>query len=419
MRFLHAADLHIDSPLRGLEAYDGAPADRIRSATREAFENLISLAIGENVDFVILAGDLFDGKWPDIRTGLWTANQFRRLEREQIPVYMIRGNHDAVSEVRQRVRWPDNVHEFPVDQPQTFVIEHLGVALHGRGFATREVSEDLAAGYPDPVPDVLNIGVLHTSLTGDPDHDTYAPTTADVLVLRGYDYWALGHIHARRTIREEPRIEFPGNTQGRHVKETGAKGVLLVTLLERQIESVEFRPIDVLRWHLADVELTPESDLDDLYGRVSTALYECHEAADGRFSAIRIRLRGACACHSHLTRRAQLEETIAEIRNLAASIHSDIWIEKVVVETTPPVDLDQMRRGADLMGDLLRTIDQLANGPESELLELAESLQPLAGKAPLELEQAGICLDDPEQLRHWVRQAEGILVSRLYESDQD
>ena len=106
MRFLHAADLHIDSPLRGLEAYEGAPADRIRSATREAFENLITLATDECVDFIVLAGDLFDGKWPDIRTGLWTAAQFRRLERKGIPVYLIRGNHDAVSEVRQRVNYP-------------------------------------------------------------------------------------------------------------------------------------------------------------------------------------------------------------------------------------------------------------------------------------------------------------------------
>lgn len=415
MRFLHAADLHIDSPLRGLETYEGAPADRIRSATREAFENLVTLAIDECVAFVVLAGDLFDGKWPDIRTGLWTANQFRRLERADIPVYLIRGNHDAVSEVRQRVRWPAIVREFPVDQAATFVDEALGVALHGRGFATREVAEDLAAGYPDPNPELFNIGVLHTSLTGDPEHDTYAPTTEDVLVLRGYDYWALGHIHARRTVREEPRIEFPGNTQGRHVKETGAKGALLVTVHERQVESVEFRSLDVLRWHVADVELTSESDLDDLFSRVSTALYECHEVADDRFSAIRIRIRGACACHSQLTRASQLEEVIAEIRSLAASIHSDIWIEKVIVETTPPVDIEQMRRSADLMGDLLRTIDQLANGSESDLLELTAALQPLAGKAPLELEQAGIRLDDPEQLRHWVRQAEGILVSRLYE----
>ena len=171
----------------------------------------------------------------------------------------------------------------------------------------------------------------------------------------------------------------------------------------------------MLRWHLADVELTPESDLEDLLQRVSAELACCREESDGRFTAVRVRVRGACACHSQLTRASGVEEVVAEIRNLAA-IYSDVWIEKVILETSPPVDLDQMRRGADLMGDLLRTINQLATGSDDELLELAQSLQPLAVKAPLELEQAGIRLDDPESLRHWVRQAEGILVSRLYEN---
>lgn len=418
MRFIHAADLHIDSPLRGLEAYEGAPADRIRSATREAFENLISLAIDECVDFVLLAGDLFDGKWPDIKTGLWTVNQFRRLEKKGIAVYLIRGNHDAVSEVRKRIRWPENVHEFPVDAPKTVINEELGVAVHGRGFATREVSEDLAAGYPDAIPGLFNIGMLHTSLTGDPDHDTYAPTTEDVLVLRGYDYWALGHVHVRKTIREEPRIEFPGNPQGRHIKETGEKGVLLVSVTDRNLDYVEFNPVDVLRWYQVEIELHAEDDLDDLYQQVSAALSGCREKSDGRFSAIRVRIRGACACHSQLIDSSRSEEVIAEIRSMA-SAYNNVWMEKVVLETSPPVDIEQLRRGADLMGDLLRSIDELATGPEEALLDLADVLQPLMAKAPLELGQADIRLDDPETLRRWVRQAEGILVSRLHENAAD
>ena len=136
MKFIHAADLHIDSPLCGLEVYPGAPADRLRGATREALENLISLALRERVDFVIVAGDLFDGEWPDMKTGVWTAGQLRRLDRENIPVYLIRGNHDAVSRVRRSIRWPRSVREFSVNAPETFVDEDLAVALHGQGFRT-------------------------------------------------------------------------------------------------------------------------------------------------------------------------------------------------------------------------------------------------------------------------------------------
>ena len=198
-KFIHAADTHIDSRLLGLAAYEGAPVDRLRGASREAFANLVTLAIKEKVAFVIIAGDLFDGQWEDMRTGLWTAGQFRRLARENISVYLIRGNHDAASKVRARIDWPKNeqgaqiVHEFSVRKAETFQLADLGVALHGRGFAHQEAPDDLAKDYPDPVDGAFNIGVLHTSLSGDANHDTYAPTSEQVLVNKGYDYWALTH----------------------------------------------------------------------------------------------------------------------------------------------------------------------------------------------------------------------------------
>ena len=417
MKFLHAADLHIDSPLRGLEAYDGAPVDRIRSATREAFENLISLAINEHVDFVILAGDLFDGQWRDIQTGLWTARQFRRLEDAGITVYLLRGNHDALSEVDQRVRWPDNVIQFSVEAPRTVVDESLGVALHGQGFATREISDDIASRYPDPIPGMFNIGVLHTSLTGDPNHDTYAATTEDVLLLRGYDFWALGHIHARRTVREEPLIVFPGNTQGRHINERGEKGCLLVTVKDRNIENADFRATDVLRWHLIEIELDRDDELDELYAKVRQQLHEKHLSGDGRFSACRVVVRGAAKCHSQLVSRIGREESITEIRNIANSIDDDIWIEKVIFETSAPIDVDQIRRGNDLMGDLLRSVANLRREDDGTLAQLAAEFEPLTKKASLELQLAGITIDDAESIRRWLQQAEGLLVSMLCEEE--
>ena len=184
MKFLHAADLHLDAQLKGLEAYEGAPVARIRNATRVAFENVVALAIREKVAFVVLAGDLFDGKWTDQQTGLWTAGQFRRLEREGIKVYLLRGNHDAAAEVRQSTNWPANVSEFPVDRPGSFVDEQLRVALHGQGFSTRETQEDLAKNYPPPVAGLFNIGVLHTSLMGDPQHDRFRRSGADIGLRR-------------------------------------------------------------------------------------------------------------------------------------------------------------------------------------------------------------------------------------------
>lgn len=420
-KFIHAADTHIDSRLLGLAAYEGAPVEKLRGATRDAFANLVSLAIDEEVGFVIIAGDLFDGQWEDMRTGLWTAGQFRRLARANIPVYLIRGNHDAASKVRARIEWPKNdagdeiVREFSVRNAETLTLPDLGVAIHGRGFAHQEAPDDLARDYPEPVDGLFNIGVLHTSLGDDGKiHAKYAPTNVETLVNMGYDYWALGHIHKRQTIREEPRIEYPGNSQGRKINEPGAKGCLLVTVDEGAIERVEFRPTDVLRWHPEEIELNETDRLPELYDHVRRRLEAVHEGDDGRFTAARITIRGGCAAHEQLVRRGQREEAVAQIRNVANDI-DEVWIEKIILETSPPVDMEQLRKGSDLLGDLLRNVAQLSHDDE-QLIELAGTFRPLLDKAARELREADVSLEKPDPLRRWLEQAEALLVSRLTEA---
>ncbi|MCA9141717.1 MAG: DNA repair exonuclease [Planctomycetaceae bacterium] len=417
-KFIHTADLHIDSPLRGLEAYEGAPVEQFREATRVAFENLVTLAIDRQVAFVVIAGDLFDGKWQDMKTGLWTAGQFRRLERETIPVYLLRGNHDAASKVRQAVSWPENVREFSVRKPETFLLEEFGVALHGQGFSHQECNDDLAATYPQSVDGMFNIGVLHTSLTGSAEHDTYAPTSEAVLRSKGYDYWALGHIHQRSEppISSRPYIGYSGNTQGRHIRETGPRGCLLHTVVDGELDATEFIETDTLRWHLAEVNLNEQDNIVDLVKKVRQQVAACHEAGEGRFSAVRVVVRGACAAHRELVHALRREETLAEIRNLANEFDDEVWIEKIKFETKAPIDIEQLRKGSDLVSELLRTIDALRDD-DTKLSELAEELSPLAAKATVELSECGIDLQDSTQLRDWLQQAEGLLVSQLLEAD--
>jgi DNA repair exonuclease SbcCD nuclease subunit len=179
-----------------------------------AFRNLIDTALEEHVAFVLIAGDLYDGDWPDWRTGLFFIEQVGRLAGAGIPLIMVAGNHDAASVITRNLRLPEHVTLLPYDQSGRIVLQDYGVAIHGRSFATRAVTEDLSRNCPDPVPGLFNIGLLHTSLTGRPGHDNYAPTTPDTLTLKGYDYWALGHVHAREVVQEEPWIVFPGNLQG-------------------------------------------------------------------------------------------------------------------------------------------------------------------------------------------------------------
>lgn len=407
MKFIHCADLHIDSPMLGLEAYEGAPVDRIRQATRDSFENIIELAIAEQVAFVIIAGDLFDGSWQDMQTGLWTANQFRRLQRAEIPVYMIRGNHDAESVVRSAMTWPDNVFEFSTRKPETILLEQHDVALHGQGFANRSIPEDLTPAYPDPIAGLFNIGLLHTSLEGNAAHATYAPTTVAALRGKGYDYWALGHIHKRELVGSQPAIHYPGNAQGRHIHESGAKGCLLNTVEDRELVQSDFVATDVLRWAMTEVSMEPEDRLHTLIQRVHQAIGETRSEQEGRMVAIRLRIAGACEAHRDLTQPVVREDTVLEIRNLANEFDG-VWIEKIQFATSLPVDLESIRNRPDLLGELLRSVDSLRLDASRRTL-VRKDLEAVLGKC----EQAGLTLDDDEHWNLWLLQVEQLLVEQL------
>ena len=164
-------------------------------ATRRALENLIQLALTEKVAFAIIAGDLYDGDWRDYNTGLYFVSQMQRLSDAGIVVFIAAGNHDAASKISKSLRLPDGVHMFPSERPDTFVIREMDVAVHGQSFPTPAVKKDLSAGYPEPVDGCFNIGILHTCATGRENHEPYAPCTLEGLKSKGYDYWALGHVH--------------------------------------------------------------------------------------------------------------------------------------------------------------------------------------------------------------------------------
>jgi len=247
LTFLHAADIHLDSPLRGLLPYEGAPPiEEIRGATRQALDNLVNFALEEKVHFVLIAGDLYDGDWQDFNTGLYFANQMRNLGEAGIRVAVIRGNHDAANSMTKTLVMPENVKIFSARKPETWQLEDLGVAIYGQSYANQDVYENLAIAYPDPMPDMFNIGILHCLISGTEGHLPYAPCTLDDLAAKGYDYWALGHVHKYGVLREQPHIVYAGCTQGRHIREPGNKGCVLVEVEESEIRT-EFVPLNVLR----------------------------------------------------------------------------------------------------------------------------------------------------------------------------
>jgi DNA repair exonuclease SbcCD nuclease subunit len=411
LKFLHAADIHLDSPLRGLERYPGAPAEEIRAATRRAFENLVALAVEEEVGLVLLAGDLYDGDWKDYNTGLFFAAQMARLEEAGIRAFLIAGNHDAASQITKVLRPPANVKVFSTKRPETEILEELGVAVHGQGFAQPAVSEDLSAGYPRAVPHLFNIGLLHTSLDGRPGHAPYAPCTVDGLRSRGYQYWALGHVHEREVAASDPWIVFPGNLQGRHIREAGSKGATLVTVDDRGAAHLQHRDLDVFRWAVCTVDLGGVPTFGGALDRVQQALADALESADGRPLAVRVRLTGACPVHNDLT--ADPERWVNEIRSLAGG---SVWIEKIEVRTRRAGDVsgvDDRGGREDALGGLLRTVRSL-EADDAELARLAEGLGELERKLPPELfHEDGVRPTDPERLRALLEEAKDLLLSRL------
>ena len=361
-RFLHAADIHLDSPLRGLERYASAPAEAVRSAPRRAFENLIDLALNEAVDFLLIAGDLYDGDWKDYNTGVFFVSQMRRLESAGIPVHLVSGNHDAASQITKRLRLPGNVTHYDHKKPQTTLLESLGVAIHGQSFKGRSVQDDLSENYPPGQSDRFDIGLLHTSLDGRPGHDVYAPCSVEGLRSKGYDYWALGHVHRRDEVSDAPWIVFPGNLQGRHARETGAKGATLVTVEGGRVQSVEHRALDVLRWVVADVDLSDRPTAEDSIDAVREVLLREQAAAEGRPIAVRLRLTGRSPAHGELCDRP--DRWVAEYREQASALSGGgdeeaIWIEKVLFETGAAVDLEAAMERGDALGELLRRIDRV------------------------------------------------------------
>lgn len=417
-RFLHAADIHLDSALRGLERYEGAPIAEIRSATRRAFDNLIELAIDEAVDFVLLAGDLYDGDWKDYNTGLYLVDRMGRLRDAGIKAFIIGGNHDAASQITRHLRLPDNVKKFSTRHPERVVLDDLGVGIHGQGFASRAMTEDLSQAYPQGDPQLFNIGLLHTCLDGKAGHEPYAPCTVDGLRSKGYQYWALGHVHKREEVSRAPWIVFPGNTQGRHIRETGPKGCTLVTVDNGEVNRVEHRDLDVLRWSLCEVDVADCETVDDVYERVRAALQQALDTAAGRPLAARLMLQGACPAHSRL--HADIEHWIQEYRALATGLGgAGIWLEKVSLKTQPTVSVDDILARDDALGGLLRAIRNLELD-ESALAELVNEVFALRQKLPAELLSAEDRYDptDLQQLKAVLEDIKELLVNRLLMMEQ-
>jgi exonuclease SbcD len=414
MKFVHAADLHLDSPLLALSRQDARQVERMRRATREAFEHLIDLCIEQEVALLVLAGDLYDHDCPNMQIAVFLRNQLRRLEQKGIRTVIIKGNHDADNKITSALSLPARI--LGDRKPETITFDDLPVrvAVHGQSFKPGPITENLAASYPAPLRGCYNIGLLHTSLAGTTDHDAYAPCALEELTTHGYDYWALGHIHKRAVLARDPFVIFPGNLQGRHAKESGPKGCFLVEVDDAgRTVSTDFVPLDVVRWHRVEVDLKGLTVEAELVEGIRGALTQAHRDGDGRPAAVRVVLTGRTLLHPHIERAPhRLRQTTLELAGEIAG--EDLWIEKIVNSTTPQGErVDAMPD--EQTHDLVRIMQEIAGNAVEVGPLLTKELESLRTKLPGELKELPCLkvLETPSLCRDALDRLEPRLAARL------
>jgi DNA repair protein SbcD/Mre11 len=401
--FIHAADLHIDSPLAGLGLKDKAVAERFAQAGRRAVEALIAETVESKAAFLIVAGDVFDGDWRDVTTGLFFVRAIGALHRAGIPTIMVKGNHDSESGMSRALTYPDSVQTFSSRKAETIELPEHRVALHGRSFATRLVPDDFVESYPARRDGWLNIGVLHTSLDGTRGHDGYAPCTVDGLRRFGYDYWALGHVHTAEILNRDPWVVYPGNLQGRSIREPGAKGAMRVTVEDGRIIAVEPLVFDGARWALETVDVSGCERESDVVARIGAALEALHGRSDGRPLAVRVLLTGTTPLHGALVARRDLLQD--EARAIGFRIAEDCWVEQVKLATSAPP-----RPSAALAPAESLDVDDLLTAAAADPAfagVLAELMKSVADKLPRELQKE--LAENPERLKQLADDARAFL----------
>ena len=376
---------------------------------------MIDLAINKAVDFVVISGDLYDGDWRDYNTGLYLVRELGRLRDLKIPVIVIAGNHDAANKMTRALRLPENVQFLAHERPETVLLEDLGVAIHGQSFARPAVMENLAVAYP-PVRGYTNIGLLHTGMGGMDGHERYAPCTLDDLRSRGYDYWALGHVHARQILSTEPLIVFAGNVQGRHIRETGPKGCLLATIGAAQQIEAAFQRLDQVRWERGCVDVAGLATESEILGRAAE-MFDGLLAAEtdpDAMLAVRLSFSGATSLHGRL--QTDSERLAAEFRSVATERGGDrLWVERVELPTRP---LPSATMPDGPFAELVDVIEQLRSDPAS-MSDAVEELSELRRKLPAELihDPDGPQLDDAQWLQALLDQVQPLLLDLLTHSE--
>ncbi|MFC7391667.1 metallophosphoesterase family protein [Scopulibacillus cellulosilyticus] len=406
IRFIHAADCHLDRPFSGVSQYPPHLAERFQESTFTALERLIGRAILEKVDFIIFAGDIYDQNHRSLRAQKRFVKNMNLLRNHDIDVYITHGNHDFLDDKNHLLNLPENVHVFG---PTVSMIpfDKQGrprVHLYGFSYPKRHVLDDMSYAYQKKDGADYHVGILHGSVLGNHDHDVYAPFTIKSLIEKDFDYWALGHIHKRQNLNNEPPIHYPGNIQGANIKETGEKGALLVDLDHDEAKVSFIQTADVI-WLDEIVSVSDCSSIDGLINKIESLKENLRQEAG---VITRLTLTGSGPLHYMLYDETVLEEMLDACRDGEEDSESFVWVMSIHVRTKPEWDREQLLSSPYFTGDLLRLSHQ-----ESTIIDMVSDLyNHRRAKRYLDT------LNKDEELEI-LNEAETLLIDGLYDLEKD
>ena len=417
--FVHAADLHLDSPFVGIQDVDEDIAERLREATFSTFRHIVDLCIEREVNFLLVAGDIYDSRDRSLRAQIRFRDGLRRLSAAGIPAFVVHGNHDPLDTWSATLQWPEDAHIFGGETVTRVPVEAQGgmiATVYGISYPTQEVRDNLATGFRRDEKDVYAIGLLHCNVGENTGHEPYASCSVEDLVRAGMDYWALGHVHNRRIIREDkPVIVYPGNPQGRNVREAGTRGCYLVHVDSDGRCTPEFVSVDAIRWFPRHLPIEDMRDDEGLLSAIDTLLRSIREQAGGRTCICRIWLQGRGSIHDTLNRGSVLDDVLGEARDAGKMIEPIVWVDRIEDNTRPTIDVDARRAGQDFVGDLLRLIDRARRDPELRDSLLTPELQLLFDSSSVSR-----LLEHPteEDLPEWIDAAETLCLDMLVREEE-
>lgn len=367
-RFVHAADLHLDSPFTGIRSK--APenvASALRGATFSAYENIVDLCIDERVVALLVAGDVYDSADRSLRAQLKFVEGLKRLHDAGIRSFVCHGNHDPLDGWEARLDYPTSCTRFGSEFEAAAVFEDDPgrAVVHGISYPTRDVTENLVPRLGMVDPNSFSVGLLHANVGGNPEHALYAPCSLDDLSRTDIKYWALGHVHTRQVLSERsPTVVYPGNPQGRHPKETGPRGVYLVEVDDDGKVHLDFRTVDTVRWEQVDISISPMETEQDLLDELDRRTGDALDGAEGRPVVLRFILSGRGSLHDFLRRQDDLDDLIGQFNEEWTGRSPFAWCERIEDETASPFNRQKRLEGSDFLAEVLKTADRAKDDPD-------------------------------------------------------